>query len=121
MSEINDTVQALYKGYTPLFNWPTYRYQVSGLDNGIYFFKIVAYNEYGNYSINSFRVVVKIPKEDDTVIEKGTSLFEINPEIILVLIFAGMMGTLILVLLKHKKLRLSKTNIKVRDIKSISE
>jgi len=47
---------------------------------------------------------VKIPKEnDEIVVEKGISLFKINLEIVLILIFVGTMGVLIFIHSKHKR------------------
>ena len=62
ISEFNESVTILYEGFIPSIIWPTYRYSISNWGNGTYFFKVVAYNQYGNQSTNCVEVIVNIPK-----------------------------------------------------------
>jgi len=44
---IDNIITSLYN-YTPEFDWPTYKHIISGKGTGVYYFRVVSFNEYGN-------------------------------------------------------------------------
>ena len=53
ITEINNSITLLSEGITGLV------YPISGLNNGTYYYKIVAFNEFGNASSNCIQVIVE--------------------------------------------------------------
>ncbi|MHA1282445.1 MAG: choice-of-anchor X domain-containing protein [Promethearchaeota archaeon] len=58
ITEINGSVTELANGVTNLF------YEIEGLGNGIYYYKVISYNPYGNASSNCIRVDVALGPPD---------------------------------------------------------
>ena len=107
ISELNESVEILYEGFKPSLVWPTYRYDISNKGNGTYFFKIVAYNQYGNQSTNCVEVIINIPKDnDDNIVDEDINRFQINKEIILLFILVCLLGILIFIGSRYKKYHL---------------
>lgn len=103
-SDLNENVNILYEGFTPSFLWPTYRYQISNWQNGTYFFKVIAFNLYGNQSTNYLEVVIDIPQdEDENPIEEDRNTFRFEPEVFVLFILIGLLGILIFIRYKYKK------------------
>jgi len=100
ISEVNSTVSILYN-HTPSLDLPTYRYNLSGLTNGTYYYKIIAFNQYGNYSTECVQirvVILSIPLELEDDDE-----FIFPQEIVMYSIFVIFFGLLIFVYIKLKK------------------
>ncbi len=103
ISEINSSVSVLLN-FTPSLDLPTYRYNISGLNNGTYYYKIIAYNQYGNFSTDCVQVRVAFPPRPpipQEPIEKDK--FRFPQEIIFLIIFGILFSILIIVYKKHKK------------------
>ncbi len=60
IAEINST-SFIMLNFTPSLDLPIFRYNLSGLNNGTYFYKIFAFNHYGNHSTDCIEVEVVIP------------------------------------------------------------
>jgi hypothetical protein len=104
ISKFNESVKNLCEGFTPSIIWPIYRYIISNWKNGTYFFKIIAYNQYGNYSSNCLRVTVNIPKEkEEDTIDNDNFRFFIEVEIIISFILISLLGILIFMRSRYKK------------------
>lgn len=104
ISEFNKSVTTLYEGFILSIIWPTYRYYISNWGNGTYFFKVVAYSQYGNQSTNCVEVIVNIPKEGDkNIVDKDTNRFQINVEVWLAFILICLLGILIFIRSIYKK------------------
>jgi len=83
ISILNESVQEIYN-FIPTFEWPTYRYNLchcsgTGLNNGTYFFLVIASNEYGKSSSECLVVEVGIPMEKP---RSNNDLFPFLPQII---------------------------------------
>ncbi|MFW9970500.1 MAG: hypothetical protein ACFFDF_09890 [Candidatus Odinarchaeota archaeon] len=104
-SKINKSVIILCEGFTPSFSWPTYRYSISNWKNGTYFFKVIAYNLYGNYSANCLEIKIEIPKDSVTnPNENDRNRFEINPRFLLILFLIILLGILIFIRTKYRRI-----------------
>jgi len=100
ISEINDSVSILYN-FSPSLDLPTYRYNLSGLNNGTYYYEIVSFNQYGNYSSECIKIRVVIPPISPEYENKFSYLIPF--EIILLPILLVLLGALILTYKKLKK------------------
>lgn len=105
IGKINQSVLPLYEEFSPSFDWPTYRYKVTDWENGTYYFKIVAYNNYGNRSSECLKIIVQIPKENQEKPEDSNNeVFKINPQLYLIAAFFVLFGILVYLKLKiHKQ------------------
>ena len=104
ITAFNSCVKSFYN-FTPAFEWPYYRYSITGWENGTYYFIAVAYNEYGNYTTGCFEVQVLIPHIPSNGTIDGKNNFEWIPYIITYVVTAGVLGLLIFVYYKRKKFR----------------
>jgi uncharacterized delta-60 repeat protein len=107
IDKINHTVLSLYN-YTPEFDWPTYRYPITGKGNGDFYYRVVAFNEYGNFTSECIKITVLIPKKSSSKSrDKEDSQFEIDPiviQLIMLAIFISLIGILIITRKKLKVL-----------------
>ncbi|MFX0024502.1 MAG: SBBP repeat-containing protein [Candidatus Hermodarchaeota archaeon] len=103
ISKINNRVITLYDGFTPPFLWPNYRYQISNWQNGTYYFMVVAYNMYGNYSTNCLEIKIDIPRDPNENPVDNNNNFEFKPEFLLPFTLIGLLVTLIIIRYKFKK------------------
>jgi hypothetical protein len=94
-----------FYNFTPPFEWPYYRYSVSGWENGTYYFIVVAYNEFGNYTTGCLKIIVLIPYIPSNGNIDGKNVYEWIRITIPYLITAGLLGVLIFVYYKRKKFR----------------
>ncbi|MFX1320376.1 MAG: SBBP repeat-containing protein [Promethearchaeota archaeon] len=104
ITTFNSSVKSFYN-FTPPFEWPYYRYSVSGWGNGTYFFIVVAYNEFGNYTTGCLKIIVLIPYTPSNGTTDGKNVYEWIPITIPYIIITGLLGVLILVYYKRKKFR----------------
>lgn len=100
-SEVNDSIEIL-TNYNPSFDWPIYRYEVSGLVNGTYFFKVFAFNEFGNTSSKCLKIVISIPEDSSDPYIKKISPLKLPPQIVLYSVLIGLIGILSFIYLKRK-------------------
>ena len=104
ISKVNESVNILCEGFTPSIIWPTYRFQISDWKNGTYYFKIIAYNQYGNYCSNCLKVIVSIPKEnEEDPIDNRNFRFSIEVELVISFILISLLGILIFMRSRYKK------------------
>lgn len=104
IGKINRSVLRLYEGFSPPFDWPTYRYKISDWENGTYYFKIVAYNNYGNRSTECLKIIVQIPEESQEKPEdQHNEVFKLNPQVYLIAAFSVLLGILVYIKLKTRK------------------
>ena len=103
--ELNDHVQIEYEGYIPEFDWPSYNYYIKNKASGTYYYKVFAFNPYGNCSTNTIQIIVNIldgsssnedndPKEDQS---------EIDPRVISGIFFFSLIGVLGIVVYRKRK------------------
>ncbi len=100
ISEINKSVSVLLN-FTPSLDLPTYRYNLSVLYNGTYYYKIIAFNQYGNYSTECIQVKVAIPPIPQEPEDKDRYGFP--QEIVMLIIFIVLFELLIFAYIKRKK------------------
>ena len=104
ISKINNSVLILYN-FTPSLDLPTYRYSISDLNNGTYYYKIIAFNDYGNFSTNCTQIIVSIAPTAQEPEDGGGGGFIFPLEtVVMFIIFIGLLGFLVFVYTKHKKL-----------------
>ena len=60
ITHINTSVSVLLN-FTPSLDLPTYRYSLYGLNNGTYFYQIIAFNNNGNFTSVCVQIIVSIP------------------------------------------------------------
>ena len=75
---INETVQIEYQ-FTPPFYWPHYRFQISDCPTGTFYFKVFAFNQYGNTSSNCIKIIVKRLPEIEVYSPEDNDMFEESP------------------------------------------
>ena len=102
ITTFNSSVKSFYN-FTPAFEWPYYRYSITGWGNGTYNFIAVAYNEYGNYTTGCLEVKVLIPHLPSNGTSDGKNLFKWIPQILPNVVTAGLLGILIYVYYKRRK------------------
>ena len=100
ISKINNSISVLLN-FTPSLDLPTYRYNLSGLNNGTYYYKITAFNQYGNFSTECILVNVTIPHK--RLEPEDTEQYKFPFEIILYVMFFALLGILIFVYKKYKE------------------
>ena len=101
IAEINDTSSILLN-FIPSFDLPTYRYNLSGLKNGTFYYKIYAFNQYGNYSTKCVQIQVTLPHIPQ-ILQKPSPRYVFPYEIIVYIIAFTVLGILIIVYKKFKK------------------
>ncbi|MFX1257242.1 MAG: hypothetical protein ACFFAN_05260 [Promethearchaeota archaeon] len=108
--------EILLDGYTPDFISPTYKYPIRNKADGSYYFRIVAFNEYGNFTSSCLGVVVKIAErggDDDDDEDGGGEQSNISPYLIPGVIGGMLCGSLAaLVCTNYFKKRSKKIKIK---------
>ncbi|KKL09196.1 hypothetical protein LCGC14_2568260, partial [marine sediment metagenome] len=103
ISEINASLLILYN-FTPSLDLPTYRYSLSDLNNGTYYYKIIAFNDYGNFSTNCTQITVSITATTQEPEDGGGEGFIFPLEVVVpFIIFIGLLGILVFVYIKRKK------------------
>ncbi|MFX1477392.1 MAG: SBBP repeat-containing protein [Promethearchaeota archaeon] len=102
ISIFNESVIEVYN-FTPPFEWPTYRHDITGLTNGTYYFVVVAFNEYGSYITECLEIKVKIPKEPNNGNTNGNEIFKYLPQIIVPVIIGILVFGMIFIYYKRKK------------------
>ena len=102
ITSFNSSVKSFYN-FTPEFEWPYYRYSITGWGNGTYYFIAVAYNEYGNYTTGCLEVKVLIHHIPSNGTIDGKNNFEWIPYTLPYVATAGLLGVLIFVYYKRKK------------------
>ncbi|KKN13246.1 hypothetical protein LCGC14_1008370, partial [marine sediment metagenome] len=103
ISEIDTSVLILYN-FTPSLDLPTYRYSISDLNNGTYYYKIIAFNEYGNFSTNCTQITVSITPTAQEPEDGGGDGFIFPLEtVVMFMTFISLFGLLIFVYIKRKK------------------
>jgi len=63
ITKINGSIEEIVSGNT------NRTYLITNLDRGTYYYKVVAFNQYGNYSSNSISVVVQFPPDSFNLIQ----------------------------------------------------
>ena len=101
-SSSNNSIKILYN-FIPSFQWPTYRYGISGWNNGTYSFKISAFNEYGNFQTDWLEIKVSIPPDNGKQNNGSNFPVEFIQQVIIYLIFAGALGGLVFLYIRRKK------------------
>jgi len=94
ITNVNVGSVSIHDLYEPDFEWPEYRYPVSLSKSGIYFFKVIAYNDYGNFSTNCIQVEVILP-----VLPEGTPFL-----LIFIIIISISIPGIIIALYLYKKI-----------------
>ncbi|MFX1258671.1 MAG: hypothetical protein ACFFAN_12485 [Promethearchaeota archaeon] len=114
-----DGCEILLDGYIPDFSSPTYKYPIKNKGDGSYYFRIAAFNEYGNFTSLCLEVVVKMEEsggdddddEDDGGGERKQS--NISPYLVSGLLGVSFCASLVvLIYLKYFKSRAQKIKIK---------
>ncbi len=100
ITEINNSVSILLN-FTPSLDLPTYRYNLSDLNNGTFYYRIFAFNHYGNYSTDCVQVQVAIPHISQ-ITQKTSAGYVFPFEIIVYIIAFILLGILIIVYEKFK-------------------
>lgn len=102
-SSLNNTIQILYN-FTPSFHWPSYRYKITGWNNGTYNFQVIAFNQYGSSETEWLEVKVSIPKDSSNQNIGNTNNFpiEIIQQVIISSLFIGLLGGLIFIYMKKR-------------------
>ena len=102
----NSSVKS-FCNFTPPFEWPYYRYSITGWENGTYYFIAVAHNEFGNYTTECLEVKVLIPHvpSNETIDGNGKNNYEWIPYTLPYVGIFGVLGVLIFVYYKRKKFR----------------
>ena len=101
IAEINDTLSILLN-FTPSLDLPTYRYNLSVLNNGTFYYRIFAFNHYGNYSTDCVQVQVAIPHISQ-IPQKSSAGYVFPYKIVIFIISFALLGILIIVYKKFKK------------------
>ncbi len=103
---IDGSVRSLFN-FTPEFDWPTFRYEVIGKINGVYYYKVVAFNEYGNSTSECIPVRVRLSESSSGSSGKkdNSADFTLNPAAVQVIILIALMGLLGTTFILIKKLR----------------
>ena len=102
ITSFNSSVKSFYN-FTPPFEWPFYRYSITGWGNGTYYFIAVAYNEFGNYTTGCLEVNVIIPHVPSNETIDSKNVFVWIPHILPFIITTGLVGLMIFVYVKRKK------------------
>ncbi len=104
IDKIDNTVQSLYN-LTPEFDWPTHKYEITGKGTGTYYYRVVAFNEYGNFTSECLQIKVVRPPSNSRKSSKkeNVSQFELDPAIISLFILIGLMGVFIIAWFVLKK------------------
>ena len=104
IENIDHKMHSIYN-FTPEFEWPTFRYEIIGKGNGVYYYRVVAFNEYGNYTSECISVIVQFTESSSgssSGINQSES--ELSPFIIQIIIFFALFGSLLGVFIFfHKK------------------
>ena len=100
ITKLNSSVSTLCN-FTPALDLPTYRYNLSGLTNGTYYYKIIAFNQYGSYCVECIQVKVIIPSVPPELENGERFLFPF--EIVIYIIFIVVLGLLIILYFKFKR------------------
>ncbi|MHA1436361.1 MAG: SBBP repeat-containing protein [Promethearchaeota archaeon] len=110
ITQINESVFILEKGIeqsdNPLFIPDQYILEYYDWDDGTYYFIIVAYNPYGNFTSDCLKLEIDFPHENDKAKEDSRSSKKSFPiyEILIVILFIGLLSIFIVVAkLKDKK------------------
>lgn len=61
IEKVDHTIQSIYN-YTPEFDWSTFRYSITGRISGVFYYRVVAFNEYGNSSSECLEISVQLPE-----------------------------------------------------------
>ena len=101
IAEINSTLSILLN-FTPSLDLPTYRYNLSEMNNGTFYYRIIAFNHYGNYSTDCVQVQVAIPHISQIQKEQNDG-YVFPYEIVIFIISFALIGILITVYKKLKK------------------
>lgn len=91
--------------FTPEFEWPYYRYSITGWSNGTYYLIAVAYNEYGNYTTACLKINILIPHIPSNGTIDDKFVFEWISYTIPSLITFGLLVVLIYLYYRRKKFR----------------
>ena len=99
ISQIDASVSVLLN-FTPLLDLPTYRYPLNGLHNGTYYYQIIAFNTYGNFTMECIHITVSIsppppPKQPETT--------RFPYEIVIQVVLFSLLGMLLFIYVRHKK------------------
>ncbi len=100
ISQINASV-SVSLNFTPLLDLPTYRYSLNGLHNGTYYYQIIAFNAYGNFTTECIHITVSIPPPSPPGRPETTQFpYEI---VIQIVVLFSLLGVLVFIYVKHKK------------------
>jgi len=105
VSEINDTV-LVHEVFVPALELPTYRIQVSNLQNGTYYYVVFAFNEYGNFSAECLQVTVLIVPDVDPPDLPDPPLeipAEVIVQVVIFFVFVALLSILVVVRKKMKR------------------
>jgi len=100
ISEINLSVSVLLN-FTPPLDLPVYRYSLVGLNNGTYYYKIIAFNEYGSIETECIQITVSIPPRPPPERPEANEF----PYVIVIqaILLPGLLGLLIFIYKKRKR------------------
>ncbi|NVM31942.1 MAG: hypothetical protein HWN65_24090 [Candidatus Helarchaeota archaeon] len=100
ISQINISVSVLLN-FTPLLDLPTYRYSLDGLHNGTYYYQIIAFNAYGNFTTECIHIPVSIPPPPPLgQLETTQFPYEIVMQVI---VLFSLLGVLVFIYARRKK------------------
>ena len=105
INDLNGDVHILLEGFTPEFDWPTFRFKDTR-STGVYYYKVISFNEYGNYSSECIKITVLVPESsgnsDKKEIEESMEFnFPILTEAGIIFSLIGVLGAMIYVK-KHR-------------------
>ena len=102
ISSLNDSVNSIYN-ITLSFQWPVYRLNISSMDNGTYYFIVMASNEFGCYITDCLEITVEIPPEFDKENNDITDSFQNISQVLTYVAFGGLLLGLVLIYYKRKR------------------
>ena len=101
ISQINASV-SVRLNFTPSLDLPTYRYSLNGLCNGTYYYQIIAFNAYGNFTTECIHITVSIQPPPSGQSETTQFPYEIVILIQAVVLFS-LLGVLVFIYARCKK------------------
>ena len=99
ISQINASVSVLLN-FTPSLDLPTYRYSLNGLHNGTYYYQIIAFNTYGNFTTECIHITVSIPPPPPPSRPETTRF---PYEIVIQVVLFSLLGVLVFIYVRRKK------------------
>ncbi len=99
---LNSSVVKIHN-FTIQFHWPLYRYNLSGLINGTYYFIVAAFNDFGEYISGCLEVIVEIIPENKPEIHLEVGIGNIIAQVVSYTALGGLLFGMVLIYNKRKK------------------